>query len=155
MVIYLARHGDASKPSLGQPSVLTAKGKSDIARTISALRGKNARFSRVWHSPKPRAAQTAAFYLESLGVPGSVPEEVKELSPGGDAQTVLEKIETEKIDSLLIVSHLPLLGHLAFLMLGNSEDRSPLPFPTSSVACLEEKPGQIWEWLWSADPSSK
>jgi len=153
MFLYLARHGHASKPSPDQPSFLTGRGKAEIARTLSRLKPKKISFTLVWHSSKPRALQTAFLYLEALGAPGALMEEKEELGPGGEPESVLELIRGVKTESLLIVSHLPLLEALTRLISRESGEKPSIPFPTAGIACFRRNKDGYFEFSWHLGPN--
>ncbi len=59
---------------------------------------------------------------------------MKRMTPDGDVQRVLEKLDTD--DNVLLVSHQPLVGSLiSFLQHGHQ--RQPQPMYTASLAELE------------------
>jgi phosphohistidine phosphatase len=151
MLLYLMRHGEASHSSPDQPSSLTPKGKSDVARMVEHLiQKKHIKLDTIWHSPKTRAIQTAEIVWKALENPALPLEKRSDLSPDGDADQVYRDILGHVSGNLLVVSHLPFLPDLASLLL-EGEDPSPT-FPTSGIAAFDR--GKTFKLLWTLDPST-
>lgn len=153
MILYLLRHGRAARLDPNQPRALTARGKTEVALVAEHFKREGLQVNTLWHSPKTRAVQTAEIFLEVLGKKDVQVEEKKDLKPEGDAQAVLEAIAALKEGSLLVVSHLPLVGDLASLLGADSAGHHAFGFPTAGLAAFEGK-GRSWKWLWSLNPST-
>lgn len=103
-------------------------------------------------SPYIRAQQTwqeisAHFSAKSI-------ETCEDITPYGQSDQVFDfanaLIEVEKLDSLLFVSHLPLVGYLTSEFV---KDMTPPMFPTSGLVCIEFDPQtQRGEVLWHITP---
>ena len=151
MYLYLMRHGEASHSSPDQPSSLTPKGKSDVARVVEHLiQKKGVKPDTIWHSPKTRAIQTAEIFWKALENPALPLEKRADLSPDGDLELVHQEILAYKGVNLLIVSHLPFLPDLAALLLAG--EGSSLTFPTAGMAAFEWR--KTFKLLWTLDPST-
>ncbi len=151
MLLYLMRHGEASHSSPDQPSSLTPKGISDVARVVEHLiRKKGLKLDAIWHSPKTRAIQTAEIVWKAMENPPLPLEKRSDLSPDGDLEQVHQEILDHSSGNLLIVSHLPFIPGLAGLLLGG--EGLSLTFPTAGIAAFER--GKTFKLLWTLDPST-
>ena len=61
MNLYLIRHGEAKHESDDSARPLSAQGREEIARLATHLVRSGVRIAEIQHSPKLRAAQTAAI----------------------------------------------------------------------------------------------
>ncbi len=132
MKLWILRHGEAeSHASSDAQRNLTERGREEVLHSAAHLIGQP--ISAIIASPYARAQQTAQLVREALGF---VPEirTVPWLTPDGNPLQVLEKLDTD--DSVLLVSHQPLVGNLiSFLQHGHQ--RQPQPMHTASLAELE------------------
>ena len=151
-MLYLFRHGKAAQQVPDGPRSLTPTGREEARRVAEHFKKKGLKVQTLWHSPKTRAVETAGIFLEIAGKDGIKVEENKGLKPEGRAQEVFEEINGEKVDSLMLVSHLPFIGELASLLAVDSPG-AQIAFPTGGVVAFERK-GKTWKWLWSLDPQS-
>ena len=134
--VYLARHAEASYDDPGGPAEgpLSERGEQQARSLGEGLRG--ARIARVYASPMPRAARTAAVAAGALAVEvdevealvevgGALPEET-----AGDVVTrmlgALEDIaDRHRGEAVLVVGHLAAIG----LTLPHLLDGSASPDP--------------------------
>ncbi len=154
MKIFIMRHGEAEHiASSDAQRALTERGQSDsiaVARACNE-QGANA-FDRVFVSSYLRAQQTwqaITPYFEAKQVDTS-----DDITPYGDSEQVYTYLkavsEVEQLDSVLVVSHLPLVGYLTAEFVA---EMAPPMFPTSGLTCIEfdidSERGQI---LWTLNP---
>ncbi|OLQ88961.1 phosphohistidine phosphatase SixA [Vibrio panuliri] len=154
MKIVIMRHGEAETFAQSDADrALTPFGRSasrDVAQRC-AQQGVS-QFDKVLVSPYKRAKQTWQE-LEEIFAAKDV-ELCEDITPYGDSATVADflqaLIDVEQLDSVLLVSHLPLVGYLtAELVI----DMVPPMFPTSGIVCIEYDPAtQRGELLWNINP---
>ncbi len=137
MRILLLRHGQAAAG--GIPDALrhlTARGRQQALAAGEWLAAEGLAPGRVWCSPFVRTVQTAELAAQGWGV--SEPVEARAWLAGGALGELLDAVAAE-IDELpvLLVGHLPDLGHLARLLTGLP--RLPDPSPGTLIA-LEGEP---------------
>ncbi len=128
--LFLIRHGEAEHARPSMPDMareLTARGFADIRRQARALSEGPDEVVLIYHSAYTRAVQTAAVFHEILGAPT---KELPGLEPSGNAEAILESLIVDE-HSLLLVSHLPLVGEIAFRLTGK-----PIPFRPGTCACF-------------------
>src|SRR3990167_9838439 len=132
MKVWILRHGEAEghAPTDAERN-LTEHGRAEVLRSAAHLIGQP--LGAIIASPYVRAQQTAQLVSDVLGFQPEI-RTVPWLTPDGDVQRVLEKLDSD--DDVLLVSHQPLVGSLiSFLQHGHQ--RQPQPMYTASLAELE------------------
>lgn len=144
MQVLIMRHGEASFHAESDAARnLTDRGREQTAKMAVWLRTKIAHFDRVLVSPYIRAQQTLDVFKAEFPLPAASDIDVlSELTPGGDPQQTIEylmALAEDGVDSVLIVSHLPLVGYLVADLCPGVY---PPMFSTSAVACVSMDTGE-------------
>ena len=147
MILILIRHGNAAKPEGETQLRLTTRGKKEVARSAQVLQERRMNLETIWHSPKRRAQETADILLEKAGNPKTRLEEKKELAPEGDVRKIYEDLMAEKPSCVAMVSHLPFLEKLVYLIQEQMDHSTQLEFPTAGVQVFR------WDGKWEWDAS--
>ena len=117
------------------------------------LNTKSVDIERVLVSPYLRAEQTLATVREALTLPEGE-EVLPELTPGGNAEQVgsyLQALAMQGESSVLIVSHLPLVGYLVAEL---CPGECPPMFATSAIANVDlPADGSYGKFEWQVSPS--
>jgi phosphohistidine phosphatase len=150
MKLYLIQHGEAAPEEVDPSRPLTAKGRSDIQKTASFLKGAGAAPSIILHSGKTRARQTAEIIAAQLG-PDCQVKEREGLAPN-DPVLALAKEISGTADDLMIVGHLPFHGKLASILLAGSDSKNVVAFRQGGVVCLQRNEDQTWQVAWMVTP---
>lgn len=150
MKVFIMRHGEAGTFAKSDAErTLTDRGESQSRQVAQAVVEQGvSHFDLVLVSPYIRAKQTWDCIAESFSV-GSV-EIAEDITPYGQADDVYQYVcalaETRNLNSVLLVSHLPLVGYLTAEFV---DDMSAPMFPTSGFAAvdfdLQNRSGAI-EW---------
>lgn len=134
MKLWILRHGEAqgqaARDSLRE---LTDHGREEVLRSAAHLLGQP--LAAVYASPYVRAQQTAAIVHEALALEQPIVT-VPWLTPESDPQEVIGQLDRLGLDSVLLVSHQPLVGALVGL-LENGHLQQPRGMNTASLAVLE------------------
>ena len=132
MKVWILRHGEAQAHARTDAERnLTEHGRAEVLRSAAHLIGQP--LGAIIASPYVRAQHTAQLVRDVLGFQPEI-RTVPWLTPDGDVQRVLEKLDSD--DDVLLVSHQPLVGSLiSFLQHGHQ--RQPQPMYTASLAQLE------------------
>lgn len=151
MTVYLIQHGRATSKEEDPDRPLTQEGRSEVSRMATHLgRTGGPAPSRIIHSGKTRARQTAEILAEDAG-DGPVVEEVAGLAPMDDPAEWAERLEAS--DSVALVGHLPHLARLAGLLLTGDPDARPVRFRNGGVVALEpDEEGDGWVLTWALVP---
>ncbi len=151
MKLYLIQHGEA-KPEVEDPErPLNDRGMSEVKRVAWAARGLNIQPSKLFHSDKLRAKQTAARIAEGLGFPAEIIQETRGLHPADEIRPWVKRIQQASED-LMIVGHLPFLERLASFLLCGDESRRPILFRYGGIVCLAQKEDKAWAVRWILIP---
>ncbi|EKO3564407.1 phosphohistidine phosphatase SixA [Vibrio metschnikovii] len=142
MKIVIMRHGEAEHYADSDAErALTEAGQTAsaaVARVFAKQSGLD-QFDKVLVSPYLRAQQTWQAISGYFSV--AKVETCDDITPYGQAEDVFEYlvalIQTEQLETLLIISHLPLVGYLVAELVAGL----PAPmFPTSGAIGLEFDP---------------
>jgi phosphohistidine phosphatase len=106
--VFIMRHGEAeAKAETDALRVLTQKGRDDIAQMSSSYGDALAQVDIIWTSYYVRAKQTAELMSEHLSKPVLIQDF---LSPGAIPMEVLNQLEAHRDQTVLVISHQPLIG---------------------------------------------
>lgn len=132
MQLLIMRHGEAGWHTLDQERELTESGRRGVAEVAAQMAESPWRPKLIWSSPYVRARQTAAIVSEILNCPV---EEKMFITPDDDPGECLDALIDQHESPLLIVSHMPLVGSLATLLV--DAHRRGIPFMTSQAVMLD------------------
>ncbi|ACS86373.1 MULTISPECIES: phosphohistidine phosphatase SixA [Musicola] len=137
MQVLIMRHGDAV-PDAASDALrpLSLRGCDESRQMAAWLNDQAIDVDRVLVSPYVRALQTLQVVAESLPLPPEN-ESLPELTPGGNAELVgdyLLALAKEGAGTVLIISHLPLVGYLVAALCPG--ENAPM-FATSAIACIQ------------------
>jgi phosphohistidine phosphatase len=138
------RHGQAETFAASDAErALTAQGRSvSFAVANACVEQGVTHFDKVLVSPYLRAQQTwqeiaSCFSADSV-------ETCDDITPYGDSEQVADYVtaiaDVEKLESILIVSHLPLVGYLTAEFV---TDMVPPMFPTSGLIAIDYQPEKL------------
>lgn len=141
MKLYLVQHGIANPEETDPEKHLSDEGKAQTEKVAASVKITP---SKICHSSKARAIETAVILAEKLGAPA---EQVEGIAPMDDPQIWADKIE----DGLMLVGHLPHLSRLCALLVCGVTAANPVGFRNSGVVCLEKK-DDAWRVSWIVTP---
>ncbi len=151
MKLYLIQHGEA-KPEAEDPErSLAARGEKEVTSISKAATRLNIKPSKVYHSGKLRAKQTAEIIASTLRISDSLVQSVQGLSPNDDVRPWGERISKERED-LMLVGHLPFLEKLTSLLLCGDENTRLVLFRYGAIVCLDQKEDKRWAVRWILTP---
>ncbi len=148
MHIYLIRHAEALPDREDKKRPLSQRGKEE-ARLVSNFLKKQspAMAGEVWHSTRLRAKQTAEIFIKELA--WNVPvKEITGLEPDDDIAEVVDRLNKAQT-SIMIVGHMPFLGHLASSLVGRGSSNM-FNFEPSAVLSLShvlDRGGWVVQWM--------
>ena len=111
--LALLRHGLAS--GQGPDAALAPEGVRQVERLAAALRANAWRPDLVMSSPYTRALESARTFARGVGV-SAPPVVLHELLPEREPLEALQAIDdaAPNLASIVVVTHLPLVGRLTF-----------------------------------------
>jgi phosphohistidine phosphatase len=149
--LYLIQHGEAKSEKEDPDRSLTTIGEEEVKRVSKVADKLNMRPSKVFHSGKTRAKQTAEIIVSGLKISDITVKAVQGLNPNDDVRPWAERISKETED-LMIVGHLPFLDKLASLLICGNENARAVLFRYSAIVCLDQKEDRRWAVLWILTP---
>ena len=140
MLLFILRHGHAeAQADTDALRPLSAAGREELALNLSRCQTELASIEEVLVSPLLRAKQT--YELACAYLP-EVPMRTSDLlKPGGNPHVLVEHLAERQqagIQSILLVSHLPLVGSVIDSLCGSEPGRYRMS--TASLACLRCEP---------------
>jgi phosphohistidine phosphatase len=152
MQLILVQHGGAVAETINPARPLTERGREDIERLAAFLAKNGVRVTRVVHSGKLRARDSAAIMLPAMGAGANVDVMEKGLLPSDSPVYLTESTNTWREDTL-IVGHQPFLGRLTSRLLLGAERPVIVEFTPGTAACLARRPvGGAWSLAWVLTP---
>jgi len=154
MDIYLVQHAQAIEQDPMRP--LSEEGLSNIERVAAHAARFRISVDHIYHSGKLRAKQTAEILARHLGVADKV-ETKKGLDPSDSVAPIrdwLDRLSSEGIRNILIVSHLPFLDKLTSLLVAGTEDAHVVAFQNAGIVKLVPKSvgsGYSIQWIITPD----
>ena len=153
MKLYLIQHGEAKTEREDPERSLTEMGEEEVKKVSKAAERLNIRPSKIYHSGKTRAKQTAEIILSGLKIPDLTAEAVQGLNPNDDVRPWADRISKETRD-LMIVGHLPFLDKLTSLLICGDESARVVLFRYSAIICLDQKDDKRWAVRWILTPET-
>ncbi len=151
MKLYLVQHGEAKSEVEDPERSLTAKGEGEVRDVSKTATGLNIRPSKVYHSGKLRAKQTAEIIAGALKIPNPLIQSIQGLNPNDDIRPWAERISQERED-LMLVGHLPFLEKLTSLLLCGNEKARLVLFRYGAIVCLDQREDKGWGVRWILTP---
>ena len=140
MKLYLMQHGEAKSEAEDPERSLTIRGEEETRKISDAAKRLGIRPSRIYHSGKKRAEQTAGIIARAFDLSVQLGQG---LNPNDDVRPWVERISGEAED-LMIVGHLPFLEKLASFLVCGDERAKAVTFRYSAIVCLEKKESGKW-----------
>ena len=151
MRLYLVQHGEALPKEENPDRPLSPRGELDVARLAEFLGNAGVRVSRVIHSGKTRARQSAEILVEAVA-PGREAVEVAGLAPKDEVEPFARQVK-EWSEDAMVVGHLPFLGRLTPLLAACGAGDQVAAFRPGSVVCLERcDEAGVWSIAWMIRP---
>lgn len=150
MKIYLVQHGDALGKGVDPDRPLSETGRSAVERMARSSITKHIEVSRVIHSGKTRARQTAGILAQYITCEPSV-EVSNGINPNDPVEAFAQLVDDWKQD-LLVVGHLPFMSKLvSFLLTGSAED-GIVSYTPGSIVSLQSTEEDGWKLEWMVRP---
>jgi len=146
--LYLMQHGEARSEVEDPERSLAVRGEEETRKISGAATRLGIRPSRIYHSGKKRAEQTAGIIAKALNVSAQLGQGLK---PNDNVRPWVERISKETED-LMIVGHLPFLEKLASFLVCGDEGAKAVLFRYSAILCLEMKQPGSWAVDWFLKP---
>jgi len=150
MILYLVQHGRSLPKESDPERGLTDLGRVEVEKVASKAHRVGVRVTKVIHSGKKRALQTAEIFATYL-TPGTKPMWESGLNPEDNVEVFSETLAER--EDLLVVGHLPFMERLASYLVTGSQDKPVIKFRNGGIVCLEFEEGEnTWVIMWAMTP---
>lgn len=130
--LYFVQHGIAHPEDVDPTRSLSDIGIDEVRRVAAYLKDHHIVISKIYHSGKFRAQQTARLFAEALAIDNIA--EIKGLNPNDDPDQLINQL-TE--DAVMYVGHLPNIAYLVTQLISGDKNKPALKFQNAAVACIE------------------
>lgn len=149
-MLYLVQHGKSLSAEIDPERGLSPEGIEEVERIASVAIGYGVPVSKIEHSGKARARQTADLFAAALNPRKGVGQR-DGLNPLDDVAPVARRLKAE--DNLMIVGHLPFMERLTSYLIAGSPDRPVFRFQNGGIVCLDhDRLTDIWVIKWALMP---
>lgn len=140
MSMYFVQHGLNVAKDVDPARPLSEAGRREVERISAYLEKLGVAVSKVCHSGKTRAEETAHLFARKIG--GGV-YRVSGMSPNDDVKAFAKSLE----DGAMYVGHLPHMGKLVSYLTAGREDAGVVKYENAGVVCVEkDEAGFHIEW---------
>ena len=137
MALYVVQHGKNLPKTEDPEKGLSAEGKMETERIAGVAKGYQVTVSRIVHSGKKRAAETAEIISAVLS-PAKGLQRRDGMNPLDDVRNFAASLELDK--NVMLVGHLPFLERLIGLLVCGDPDRTVFKLQNSGMLCLDRLP---------------
>lgn len=150
MALYLVQHGRSLPRESDPEQGLSADGVSQVERIAGVAAGYGVKVSKILHSGKKRALQTAEIFGRHLKPAGGI-EQRDGLNPLDDVTRVADRVRSE--DDSMMVGHLPFMERLTSLLVVGTPEKRVFKFQNGGIVCLDKGPDEPhWFIKWTLMP---
>jgi phosphohistidine phosphatase len=153
MALYLVQHGISAPKGVDPEKGLTRQGREETDRIAQVAINYQINVSKVIHSGKNRAAQTAVIFHTALAVKAPI-EIISGINPLDDVRRFARSIKPD--ENALVVGHLPFMQRLVSYLTTGSEEIRVYQFQNSGIVCLDasQGPDSAVDWFikWTLNP---
>jgi len=150
MALYLVQHGKNLQKEMDIRKGLSEEGIADVKRIADVARQYGIKVSKILHSGKTRARQTAQIFASLLNVQSEI-EEIEGIKPLDDVVKIAEKIDVSQ--NIMLVGHLPFMEKLTSYLVVGSDEKAIFKFQNGGIVCLDkESDSQSWIIKWTLMP---
>lgn len=151
MAIFLVQHGKSAPKEIDPERGLTPEGRAEVERVAGVLARGGVTTSRIEHSGKARAQQTAEIFAAALGIGASAVSARRRMDPMDDVAAFAAGLDSA--GDTMYVGQLPFMERLASLLLAGDAERRSVAFRNAGVLCLDRvADGGAWAVQWLVIP---
>jgi phosphohistidine phosphatase len=150
MALYLVQHGKSLPKDIDPEQGLSDTGRAEVKRIAAVAAGYAVKITRIAHSGKKRASQTAAIFAAAFDLKDKVVER-SGLKPLDDVVRLSAELRSQ--DGLMLVGHLPFMEKLTSHLVTGNTDKAVFKFQNAGIVCLEEDNAKnSWYIKWTLMP---
>ena len=148
MALFLVQHGLSLPKEKDPEKGLSDKGLEDTKRIADIAKAYKIPVSKIVHSGKNRAEQTALIFNEILGLKEPC-EKMQGIKPLDDVKIIEDEIDPTA--NTMIVGHLPFMEKFVSYLVTKKEELKIYKFQNSGIVCLDSE-GDGWFIKWTLNP---
>lgn len=149
MSVFLVQHG-LSLPKTQDPERgLSDRGREETLKIAEVAAGYGVKISKIFHSGKKRAKETAFIMAEILS-PGLGLEQMTDISAMDDVKGLANRLDPDS--DHMIVGHLPYMEKLVSYLTTGRKEPKVLKFQNSGIVCLDQDESG-WFIRWTLNPN--
>lgn len=134
MTLYVVQHGKSLPASEDPEKGLSNDGVSETQRIAEVAAGYQVHVSRILHSGKQRARQTAQIFAQYLSPEGGT-YACEGMNPLDDVNAFARTLPLDQ--QVMLVGHLPFLERLIGLLVCDNPEKVLFKLQNSGVVCLD------------------
>ncbi len=134
MALFLVQHGKHRPASEDPDKGLSVEGRNATERMATVAVGYGVQASKILHSGKKRARQTAEI-IASIMNPEKGLAAVDGMNPMDDVRAFEGRLDLDS--NVMLVGHLPFLERLIGLLVCDDPDRTVFKLQNSGILCLD------------------
>ena len=137
MALYVVQHGKSLPKAQDPGKGLSAQGKIETERIAGVAKGYRVKVSRILHSGKKRARETAEILASLLSSADDMGPR-NGMNPLDDVRAFADSIELDK--NVMLVGHLPFLERVIGQLVCGNPDQIVFKLQNSGILCLDRVP---------------
>jgi len=150
MALYLVQHGKSLLKDKDPKKGLSQEGIAETKRIAEVAKGYAVRVSKITHSGKTRARQTAEIFEAALKPAGGI-HESSGLNPLDDVTVFADTIDNA--EHVMLVGHLPFMERLTAYLITGFAEKAVFKFQNSGIVCMDKDPiTKSWVIQWTLMP---
>ncbi|MGD9210879.1 MAG: phosphohistidine phosphatase SixA [Desulfobacteraceae bacterium] len=135
MAIYLVQHGKSLSKEVDPEKGLSQEGTAQVKRIAQVAQSYCIRVSKILHSGKKRAKQTAEIFANQLNPKEGV-EKINGIAPLDNVVDFAENLNLKS--NQMIVGHLPFMSHLISYLVMGSVNPPIFNVQNGGIICLDQ-----------------
>jgi phosphohistidine phosphatase len=130
--VYFVQHGIAEPQDIDSSRSLSLIGIEEVRQVAAYLKDHHIVITKIYHSGKCRAKQTARLFSETLEIDHIA--EINGLNPTDNPALLINQL-TE--DAVMYVGHLPNIANVVTQLISSDKNKPLLKFQNAAIACIE------------------
>jgi len=136
MALFLVQHGKSLPKEEDPERGLSRQGIEETQAVAEMAAEQNIQISRIIHSGKKRALQTAEIFTKVLEPEAGIAKGPG-LAPMDDVTTFISTVNAE--ENTMVVGHLPFMERLVSYLVAGSSETQVVKFQNSGIVCLDSE----------------
>ncbi len=153
MALYLVQHAHSLGKDQDPEKGISPEGTATTRRIAEVASAYGIRVTRIMHSGKKRARQTAELFADTLSPTEGV-EAMDGINPLDDVASLAPSLDPSR--NQMLVGHLPFMERLTAYLVTGDADCSVFQFQNAGIVCLDRSDdprGWVIKWTLMPDIS--